>query len=95
MNFQIDDEISGFPADVTFVRKRGTGGGLAKFDVVEIWGKQQGGASITASKVRVIERQGVSTSAYIPIRKPWPAWVLLLVIAAIALIAILLIGGAR
>lgn len=93
VNFQIDDELTGFPADITFVRKRGTGGGLAKFDKVEIWGKQQGGASITASKVRVIERQNVSTSAYIPIRQPWPAWVLLLVIAAIVLIVILIAGG--
>jgi hypothetical protein len=95
VNFQIDDELTGFPADVTFVRKRGTGGGLAKFDVVEVWGKHQGGASITASKVRVIERQGVSTSAYISIRKPWPAWVLLLAVAAMVLIVILLTGGIR
>jgi hypothetical protein len=55
--------------DVTFVRKRGTGGGIAQGDVVECGAKQaQGGAAITASKIRVVEQMGQSTSAYIPIK---------------------------
>lgn len=91
VNFQIADEISNFPLDVTFVRKRGTGGGLAQGDVVELWGKQQGGATLTASKLRVVERQGVSTSAFVPIKNPWPWWVLIIVlIPAVALIVAIL-----
>jgi hypothetical protein len=93
VNFQIDDEISNFPMDVTFVRKRGTGGGIAQGDVVEVWGKQQGGAAITASKIRVVERMGQSTSAYIPIKNPWPWWILLILAALVVLLILALAGG--
>jgi hypothetical protein len=93
VNFKIDDEISNFPMDVTFVRKRGTGGGIAQGDVVEGWGKQQGGAAITASKIRVVERMGQSTSAYIPIKNPWPWWILLILAALVVLLILALAGG--
>ena len=75
VNLQIEDEISGYPMDVTFVRKRGTGGGVAQGDVIEVWGSQRGGAAIIATKVRVIERQKMPTSAYIPTKKSWPWWI--------------------
>lgn len=91
VNFQIADEMSGFPLDVTLIRKRGTGGGLAQGDVVEVWGKQQGGAAVTAHKLRVVERQGISTSAFVPIKHPWPWWVLIvaLIPAVILIVSIL------
>jgi len=88
VNFQIQDEFSGSPVDVTFIRKRGTRSGLAQSDVVEVWGHQHGGAAITATKIRVVERQHKPISAYIPIRQPWPWWigVMTLAIAVAALL---------
>jgi pSer/pThr/pTyr-binding forkhead associated (FHA) protein len=93
VNFHIDDENTGLPMDITFARKHGMGGGLAQNDVVEVWGKQQGGAAIMARKVRVVERQGQSTSMFIPIKNPWPAWVLLIALAPIGLLAIAFFAG--
>ncbi len=93
VNFHIDDEISGLPMDITFARKHGMGGGLAQNDVVEVWGKQQGGAAIMAHKVRVVERQGQATSMFIPIKNPWPAWVLLIALAPVVLLVFAFIAG--
>ncbi len=84
VNFQIEDKTSGHPIDVTLVRKRGTGEGIAHGDVVEVWGRQHSGAAITASKVHVIERKGTSTSVYVSIKNPWPWW-----IGVVALVAML------
>jgi hypothetical protein len=75
VNFQLRDEATGTPIDMHFVRKRGTGGGINLGDKAEVWGKWQGGASIRASKLRVYETQRMSTSMVIPIHKPWPAWI--------------------
>jgi hypothetical protein len=88
VNFQIQDEFSGSPVDVTFIRKRGTRSGLAQSDVVEVWGRQHGGAAITATKIRVVERQHTPISAYIPIRRPWPWWIGIMTLA-IAVAAVL------
>ncbi len=93
VNFHIDDEISHLPVDITFARKHGMGGGLSQNDVVEVWGKQQGGAAIIAHKVRLIERQGQSTSMFIPIKNPWPAWVLLIALLPIVLIIMAFLAG--
>jgi pSer/pThr/pTyr-binding forkhead associated (FHA) protein len=92
VNFHIDDEISHLPMDITFARKHGMGGGISQNDVVEVWGKQQGGAAIMARKVRVVERQGQATSMFIPIKNPWPAWVLLIALAPIGLLAIAILS---
>jgi hypothetical protein len=91
VNFQMRDEVSGTPIDVHFVRKRGTGGGINLSDKVEVWGKWQGGASIRASRIRVYETQGMSTSMSVPVHKPWPVWVgfpvLLLVLGGLGYLA--------
>jgi hypothetical protein len=80
VNFQMRDEGTGTPVDVHFVRKRGTGGGINLADKVEVWGRWKGGASIRATKLRVYETQAMSTSMWVPVHKPWPAWIGLLVL---------------
>ncbi len=97
VSFQVQDERTGRPADISFIRKRAAGGSVNLGDQVEVWGKRKGGDLIQASKVRVYESQGMSTSINIPIHKPWPLWVGLfpILVSIVVVIGYLIYGYAQ
>ncbi len=93
VSFQVEDEQTGDSVDVTFIRKRASGGTINLGDKIEVWGKRKDGDLIQATKIQVYESQGRVRSTNIPIRKPWPLWVGVLPILLSLAVAIYLVYG--
>jgi hypothetical protein len=73
--FQIQDDNTNMPIDVTLIRRAGSGGNLNLGDQVEVWGRPSGGYAVQALRVRVYETGGQSTDYTIRARRLWPTWV--------------------
>jgi hypothetical protein len=82
MRFAAEDETNHLPVDVLLLLKPGTAGSVLLGDRVMVWGKASG-ASLRATKVTVVERNGHVTNIPMPAKKPWPIWIGLFVLAGV------------
>ena len=74
LRFSVEDEINQLPIDALLLLKPGTAGNILLGDRVMIWGRLSG-ASIRATKVTVVSRNGQLTNIPIAAKKPWPIWI--------------------